>query len=262
MVGHRGITRRTLAWVCGVAGLSAYNWWVLVPFKQGLLHSPDELFSNLEVTGQPYAIAMQRADIAAGVGLLAAFVLAGTSSERHREWLGMVVFALAGVIGGIFPQVCEDGIDAGCRAAERHFQLPLSQYLHDGAGVLEFAGVTLALWFAVRRTRGERTVTAHAYRFLAGAALIAYPLLGLSYLVNVLGAVLEAVFFIGFTTMVLLQLAEGLHQPALSSDHNSGMMVATRAGPGEMLSPGEDGGSADGCGAGGGTRQDRRGGAR
>ncbi len=262
MVGHGGAIRRTLAWVCGVAGLAAYNWWVLVPFKHGLLHSPDELFSNLEATGQPYAIALQRADIAAGVGLLAAFALAGTSSERRREWLGMVVFALAGIIGGIFPQVCEDGIDAACRAAERHFELPLSQYLHDGAGVLEFAGITLALWFAVGRTRGERTVTARAYRFLAGAALIGYPLLGLSYLVSVLGAVLEAVFFTGFTIMALLQLAEQLHQPALSPDHNSGMMVATRAGPGQTLSPGEDGGSADGSGRPGGTRQDRRDGAR
>ena len=38
-----------------IGGLLAYNWWVLVPFKPGLLRSPDEFFSNLEVTGQPYA---------------------------------------------------------------------------------------------------------------------------------------------------------------------------------------------------------------
>lgn len=223
------LTRRSLAWVCAIGGLAAYNWWVLVPFKHGLLRSPDELFSNLEVTGQPYAIAMQRADVVAGLALLAAFALAGPGSGRRREWLGMVVFAVAGLIGGVFPQVCADGIDASCRAAERHFQLPLSQYLHDGAGVLEFAGITLALWFAFRRTRDGRTVTALGYRFLAIAALIAYPILGVSYLFNVLGAVMEAVFFAGFTLMVLLQLTESAtppEPPALSSDHNGEMMVS------------------------------------
>jgi hypothetical protein len=231
MTDHGAMPRRWLGWVCGIAGLAAYNWWVLVPFKHGLLRSPDELFSNLEVTGQPYAIAMQRADIVAGLALLAAFALAGPGSGRRREWLGMVVFALAGLVGGIFPQVCEDGIDASCRAAELHFQLPLRQYLHDGAGVLEFAGITLALWFAFRRTRGDRSITALGYRFLAGAALIAYPVLGLSYLVNVFGAVMEGVFFAGFTLMVLLQLTELLRRPdeppgrpALSSDHNREMM--------------------------------------
>ncbi len=73
-----GLTRRSLAWLCGIAGLVAYNWWVLVPFKHGLMRSPNELFSNLEVTGQTYAIVMQRADITAGVLLLLAFVLAGS----------------------------------------------------------------------------------------------------------------------------------------------------------------------------------------
>jgi hypothetical protein len=223
-----GVSRRSLAWLSGIAGLAAYNWWVLVPFKHGLLRSPDELFSNLEVTGQPYAIVMQRADITAGLALLAAFLLAGPGRGRRREWLGMVVFALAGLIGGIFAQVCADGLDASCRAAERHFQLPLSEYLHDGAGVLEFAGITLVLWFAFRRTRGDRTVTALGYQILAGAALVAYPILGLSYLLNVFGAVMEAVFFVGFTLMVLLHLTEFLRvpaePPALSSDHNSEMM--------------------------------------
>ena len=218
------MTRRSLAWACALAGLAAYNWWVLVPFKPGLLRSPNELFSNLEVTGLPYATVMQRADIAAGLALLAAFTLAGPGSGRLREWLGMVVFALSGVVGGIFPQVCEDGINASCRSAELHFQLPLSQYLHDGAGVVEFAGITLALWLAYRRTRGDRTVTALGYRILAGTALVAYPVLGLSYLVNVFGAVMEGVFFAGFTLMVLLQLTELLRRPAADASPARGAL--------------------------------------
>jgi len=227
--GELGTARRSLAWICGIAGLAAYNWWLLVPFKPGLLRSPDELFSNLEVTGEPYAVAMQRADLVAGLLLVTAFLLAGAGRQR-REWLGMVTFAIAGAIGGIFPQVCADGIDAGCRLAERHFQLPFGQYLHDGSGVVEFVGITLALWFALRRTRSDRDLIARGYRFLAAAALVGYPVLGLSYLLDVFGAVMEAVFFTGFTLMVVLQLAERLRPARLSSDHNEEMMVGTMSG--------------------------------
>jgi hypothetical protein len=224
-----GFTKRSLAWLCGIAGLLAYNWWVLVPFKPGLMRSPDELFSNLEVTGQPYAVVMQRADVTAGILLMLAFVLAGsrTMPGARREWPGMVVFAMAGAIGGLFPQVCADSVSHACLSAEWHFQLASGQYVHDGAGVVEFAGITLALWLATRRTRGETTSAARAYRLLGWAALVAYPVLGVSYLSGIYGGVVEGVFFAGFTAMVLLQLAERLHRQdghELSSDHSSGMM--------------------------------------
>jgi len=230
-----GFTRRSLAKLCGIAGLLAYNWWVLVPFKDGLMRSPNELFSNLEVTGQPYAVVMQRADVTAGILLLLAFVLAGSRTVigGRREWLGMVVFAMAGAIGGLFPQVCADGVNPACMSAEWHFQLAASQYVHDAAGVIEFAGITLALWLAAWRTRGETTVTARGYRFLGWAVLVAYPVLGVSYLLNVYGGVIEAVFFTAFTAMALLQLAEplssnsrpgGKPQRELLVDHNTGMM--------------------------------------
>ena len=237
-----GTARRALAWICGIAGLAVYNWWVLVPFKYGLIRSPDELFSNLEVTGQPYAVAMQRADLTAGLLLLAAFVLAGLGRQQ-REWLGMVAFAIAGTIGGIFPQVCADGINAGCRLAERHFQLPFGQYLHDGSGAVEFAGITLALWFALRRTRGNQDLLARGYRFLAVAALVAYPVLGLSYLLNRYGAVMEGLFFTGFTLVVMLQLAERLRRAELSSDHNDEMMVGSSRVKGQRERDGSDIGS-------------------
>ena len=108
-----------LAWILGIAGLVAYNWWLLVPLKPGLMTSPDELFSNLEVSGQPYAAAMQHADLAAGLLLLAAFWAAGhgTSRAGRREWLSMLGFAAAGALGGLFPEVCADGVNAVCRRA-------------------------------------------------------------------------------------------------------------------------------------------------
>ena len=203
-------TRAILAWTLGIAGMAAYNWWLLVPLKPGLMTSPDELFSNLEVTGRPYATAMQHADLASGVLLLAAFWAAGhgTSLASRREWLSMLVFALAGAIGGLFPEVCADGVNAVCRSQEYRLELPASQYIHMVAGILEFAAITAALLYAVRRTRDQRTRPAACYRGLAIGALVAYPLLGAAYVFDRFGGIMEAVFFAGFTVMVITQLAE------------------------------------------------------
>jgi len=204
------VTRQRIAWLLGTAGLLAYNWWILVPLKPGLLRSPGEFYSNLEVTGQPYATAMQHADLLSGLLILTAFVLIGSRSRpgARREWTGMIVFAAAGAIGGIYPQVCADGISPGCFSNEWHFRLPLSQYLHDGSGIVEFTAITLALLLAVRRTNGTLTVAARTYRGLFRGALVGYPLLGIAYLWNTLGAVMEGLFFTGFTVMILTQLAE------------------------------------------------------
>jgi hypothetical protein len=228
--------KRTIAWLSAIGGLLAYNWWVLVPLKPGLLRSPDEFFSNLEVAGQPYATIMQHLDVLSGLLILAAFAIVGFASVRngHREWLGMIVFAIAGLIGGLFPQVCEDGVSVACMDAERHFQLPLTQYVHDGAGIVEFVGITLALLLAVRRTRSQRTVTARTYRALAVGAAVMYPILGLTYMINKLGAVVEGVFFAGFTVMVVAQIHERLAARRLSADHNEGMIGRWESGPTPM----------------------------
>ncbi len=202
--------RTVVAWVLGIAGLGAYNWWLLVPLKHGLMTSPNELFSNLEVSGQPYATAMQHADLAAGLLMIAAFwaVGHGTSRAARREWLSMLVFAAAGALGGLFPEVCADSVNAVCHREEYRFELPASQYIHMAAGILEFAAITVALVYAVRRTRHQPTRPAAVYRALAVAALVAYPLLGAAYLFDRLGGIMEAVFFTGFAVMVIAQLAE------------------------------------------------------
>jgi hypothetical protein len=206
----RTTARLAAAWILGVAGLLSYNWWLLVPLKPGLMTSPSELFSNLEVSGQPYAAAMQHADFAAGVLMIGAFLAlrpVGRTAGRS-EWLAMLGFAVAGSLGGLFPEVCADGINAVCRRQEWEFELPASQYIHIVAGILEFAAITVALLLAVRRTRSQPGRVARLYRGLAIGALIAYPLLGLAYLTDELGGVMEGVFFAGFTVMVLAQLAE------------------------------------------------------
>jgi hypothetical protein len=229
----RTAVRPAAVWTLGVAGLAAYNWWVLAPFKPGLMRSPDEMFSNLEVTGQPYAVVMQHADVLAGILLLCALVAAGIASipGARREWLAMAVFATAGSVGGLFPQVCEDGINAVCMSNEWHFRLPASQYVHDGAGIVEFAAITVALLLAVRRTRGDQTRAAHVYRNLLAAAAVAYPLLGLAYLTDRLGSVAEGAFFTGFTIMVVTHLAERVtaRRAAVTPDQETLMNGQVRA---------------------------------
>jgi uncharacterized protein DUF998 len=212
--------RQGLTWALAVAGLVAYNWWLLVPLKPGLMTSPNELFSNLEVSGQPYATLMQHADLLSGVLLLAAVVAAGRGTIRRggRDWLAMIVFTLGGAAGGLFPEVCADGINAICRQQEVHFQLPASHYIHMVAGIVEFAGITVALFLARRRNRTSRSRPARLYRRIWIGALVCYPLLGLAYLVNRMGGVMEAVFFLGFTVMAMTWIAERTsHQPAEAS---------------------------------------------
>jgi hypothetical protein len=181
-----------------------------VPLKPGLMTSPDELFSNLEVTGQPYAAVMQHCDLASGLLLLAAFAVTwpGAGRPGRREWLSMLAFAVAGTLSGLFPEVCADGINATCRAEEWRFELPAAQYIHIVAGILEFAAITLALVYAVRRSSSSRSGPARVYRGLASGAVIGYPLLGAAYLTDRLGAIMEGVFFVGFTIMVAAELAD------------------------------------------------------
>jgi hypothetical protein len=199
-----------VALALGAAGLLAYNWWALVLLKPGLVRSPNELFSDLEVTGQPFATAMQHADFLSGLLLLGAFLVVGSAGVRggRRDWLAMIVFACGGALGGAFPEGCNEELNAACRRMVWSFGLPLHDYLHIVAGIVEFAGITAAAWFAFRRTRAERTNIAKAYRALVWAAVFGYPVLGVAYLSDRLGAVIEAAFFVGFTVMVLAELLE------------------------------------------------------
>lgn len=226
------LVRAVGAGILGFAGLVAYNWWLLVPLRPGLMTSPDELFSNLEVAGQPYAAVMQHADLAAGLLMLAAFALTGPDSWRRgrREWLAMLGFAAAGVLGGLYPEVCADGISAACRRLEYRFQLPAAQYVHMAAGIVEFAAITVAAFCAAARTRRTDSRVAHVYRLLARASFIAYPLLGASYLTDRLGGIMEAVFFAGFTVMAATQLIE--RTCALRSPREAEDDLPDSAGPG------------------------------
>ena len=212
---HRLPVRPAVAWTAGIAGLAAYNWWVLVLFRPGLMRSPSELFSNLEVSGQSFATVLQHADVVAGLLLLTAFLAAGAASITggRPEWLAMMAFAATGAIGGIFPEICGDEVSVACRSKELHFQLPLQQYVHLAAGICEFGAITIALLLAFWRTRGGQPASARIYRALIVGAAVAYPLICLSYLLNRFGGVVEVAFFVGFTVMVTTQLWERTARP-------------------------------------------------
>jgi hypothetical protein len=193
-----------------VGGVVAYNWWVVVPFVPGLMPSVNGFFSDLEVSGRPHAALMSDADMLAGVLMIAALVLrgAGASGGPRREWKWMMAFAVAGAIGGRFPYACSEGLSATCRQLEWHLQLPLHHYIHVVSGIAEFATLTVAAVLAMGRTHNTGTPIARLYATLVKALVIGYPLLGAVYLTDRLGTLVEPIFFVVFSIMVLAEVFE------------------------------------------------------
>ncbi|MGH9300451.1 MAG: DUF998 domain-containing protein [Acidimicrobiales bacterium] len=202
--------RLALARLVGVVGLVAYNWWVAVPFKHGLLTSPDGFFSDLEANGRPYSAVMQHLDLVAGILLVIALVARGAQGRARlrREWPWMIAFAGAGVVGGKYSYACAEGLSTSCRHLEWRFQLPLHHYIHIAAGVVEFATITIAVLLARRQTRDLSTPESRLFKGLVGLFVVGYPILGAAYLSDRLGAVIEPVFFVAFSLMVLVELFE------------------------------------------------------
>jgi len=218
-VDENDTARLNAAKVLGVAAVLAYNWWAVVPFVPGLMPSVNGFFSDLEAVGRPHASLMSDADLVAGLLLVAALLLRGSTSRHgvRSEWKWIVAFALAGAIGGRYPYACSEGLSATCRQMEWHLQLPVHHYVHVCSGIAEFAAITVAAVIALRRTRHEGTVEAHAYAAIVAALVFGYPLLGLVYLTDRLGTLVEPVFFVAFSAMVLTELFEPIRGGAASS---------------------------------------------
>jgi len=214
--------------ILGVAGVAAYNWWVVVPFVPGLMPSANGFFSDLEVSGQRDASLMQHADLVAGMLLVAALLLRGAAGrDGHRaEWKWMVAFAAAGGVGGEYPYACSEGLSATCRRMEWHLQLPVHHYIHIMSGIAEFTFLTVAVLVAARRTRGRSTREARTYHLLLQGLLVGYPLLGLAYLTDRLGTLIEPVFFIIFSTMVVVELFEPFGPGGRGGDDGRGDRLA------------------------------------
>jgi hypothetical protein len=198
--------------VAGVAGVIAYNWWVVVPFVPGLMPSVNGFFSDLEATGRPHASQMADADLVAGILLVTALLLRGSPVRGavRREWKWMVAFAVAGAVGGRYTYACSEGLSAACRSMEWHLQLPIHHYVHVVSGIAEFATLTTAAVLAMRRTNGDGTAVSRVYRAVVLALVAGYPLLGAVYLTDRLGTFVEPIFFVAFSVMVLAEIFEAV----------------------------------------------------
>jgi hypothetical protein len=218
-VDQNDTARLAAAKIVGVAGVLAYNWWVVVPFVPGLMPSVNGFFSDLEATGRPHADLMSDADLCAGLLLVTALLLRGSSATTgvRREWKWLVAFSVAGAVGGRYPYACSEGLSAACRQLEWHLQLPLHHYVHVASGIAEFATLTTAAVIALRRTRHAGSVEARVYRAVVATLLVGYPLLGLVYLTDRLGTLVEPIFFVAFSAMVLMELFEPIHRDTVPS---------------------------------------------
>jgi len=194
----------------GLAGVAAYNWWVIVALGGHLLPGPNALFSDLESPGRADTHLLSALDVAAGVLIATGLILRGRrgATGRRPEWPWLLGFAVAGAIGGLFPYTCAEGLSTACRSAEWHLHLPTRHYVHVVSGIAEFGCVTVAVWLARRRSAGGRDPLARTAAAVAWGLLVAYPLLGASYLTDRLGALVEPIFFVCFSAMVLAELYE------------------------------------------------------
>jgi len=170
----------------------------------------------------------------AGLLLVGALVLRGpfAGGLARREWPWLVAFAAAGGIGGHYPYACSEGLSASCRRLEWHLQLPLHHYIHVVSGIAEFAFLTVAVVLAVRRTRGSTTRAARVYPVLLRVLVVGYPLLGLVYLTDRLGTLVEPIFFVTFTAMALTEVFE-----AVGTANPPGPGAARPATAGRAMSP-------------------------
>src|SRR5579863_7942724 len=199
----------------GLVGIVLYNWWVWVLVATNLLINTDEFFSDLEATGRPDAALFQHLDLAAGLVMIVAFLLRGTwgPKGKRKEWRWLLLFAVAGAVGGHYSYACPEGLSAACRSAEWHLRLPLHHYLHVFSGIIEFATMTTAVYLAWKRTREHGDWVARTIKAVAIVGLIAYPLLGVAYLTDRFGSFIEPVFFICFSVMVAVELLEPRRAP-------------------------------------------------
>lgn len=201
--------RVVLARIIGATGLACYNWWLGAALLGGVGISSNELFSDLEATGSPHAHLLRALDTAAGVLILAALVLRGRGpTGGPSSWWLLVIFAVAAIVGGLFPYQCPEGLSATCRAAEWHLRLDWRHYVHIAAGIAEFASASTAILLAWRRASQYPDACSWVIRITGIALWICYPLLAATYLTDRLGVLVEPAFFVSFSAIVAVELCK------------------------------------------------------
>ena len=202
--------RILVAQLVGLVGIVLYNWWVYVVVATNLLTSTNAFFSDFEASGRPDATLLQHFDLAAGIVVFIALLIRGPWGPRGKrvEWRWLLLYAVAGALGGHFAYSCPEGLSSACRSAEWHLKLPLHHYLHVISGVIEFAAMTTAVFFAWKRTRDNHGWISRSIKGIAIVLLIGYPLLAVAYLTDRIGTYVEPIFFVCFSVMVAIELLE------------------------------------------------------
>lgn len=219
----------------GMLGLGAYNWWLAAPLVPGMLRDRNGFFSDLSADGQPHAAMLHRVDTLAGVLLLVALLLRGPLDglTKRAEWPWLVAFALVAAIGGMFPYACAPGYDGACRRLQYGFHLPFHHYVHMVAGVSEFFFATMAIWLARYSDPEGHRLPGRVSHLLLPALIVAYPILGFAFLRDRAGSLIEPVFFLIFSAIVVAELS---NPEARSGDIAPGDATAvSETGPGPEL---------------------------
>ena len=186
--------------VLGAIAIVLHNWWVYV-YPAGWMphHSFHALISEASASDQPHGTLLSVFDIIVGVLLLVAFAFRYRAWSRTSMamWIYGILWAVGGLLEGIFPMQCASTPDKACGKAELRFTLPVHHYLHIGLGVLEFAGGT----FMILRARRMSTLgwLHRLGRRLTVAMLIGYPLIGLTFFTKHWQGIMEPFFFVIFS---------------------------------------------------------------
>lgn len=221
--------------VTGMIGLGAYNWWLATPFVPGMLRNRNGFFSDLAADGQPHAAMLHRVDILAGLLLLVALLLRGPLDglTKRPEWPWIVAFAVIAAIGGMFPYACAPGVDASCRRLQYGLALPFHHYVHMLAGIGEFFTASMAIWVARNADPEGHTLPGRVSHVLLPALLVAYPVLGYSYFFDRAGNLIEPVFFLIFSAIVVAELSSPEARSGASAQGEANAIADT--GPGAEL---------------------------
>jgi hypothetical protein len=221
--------------VTGMIGLGAYNWWLAAPFVPGMQRDGSGFFSDLSADGQPHAAMLHRVDTLAGVLLVVALLLRGPFDglTKRPEWPWLLAFAVVAAIGGMFPYACAPGYDAACRRLQYGFDLPLHHYVHMVSGVCEFFFATMAIWVARHSCPEGHRLPGRVSHVLLPVLIVAYPILGFAFLRDRAGSLIEPVFFVIFSAIVVAELS---NPEARSGDVAPGEATAmSETGPGPEL---------------------------
>lgn len=218
--------------VTGMIGLGAYNWWLAAPFVPGMLRDRDGFFSDLSADGQPHAAMLHRVDILAGGLLIVALLLRGPLDglTKRPEWPWLVAFAVIATIGGMFPYACAPGFDASCRRLQWGLGLPLHHYVHMMSGIGEFFSATMAIWVARHADLEGHTIPGRVSHFLLPALIVAYPVLGYSYFFDRAGNLIEPVFFLIFSAIVVAELSSPEARSGAMTQGDANALSATGSG--------------------------------